>query len=147
MTHPGSDVNAPGQPVAPQGAWTPPQAGQPGQPPVVEPKKSGAKKWAGIAGTVAVVGVGAAYQLTGGFGLGNPEVGDCVQMQGATSFEVVDCGAAEAEYKIVGVEDAKQTYADFQADPDSCMEFATAEVALWTGEATEEGTVTCAEPV
>ena len=72
-----------------------PQPGAPGNewatPPVQEEKKSGAKKWAALAGTVAVVGVGAAYSLTGGFGIGDPKVGDCVQMAGETDFEAVAC--------------------------------------------------------
>ncbi|HLM04677.1 MAG TPA: hypothetical protein VK402_05755 [Blastococcus sp.] len=145
--HPGSDTSA-GQPGTPQAPWTPPQSGQPYQPQGAQPqKKGGAKKWLGATGAVVVIGTGAAYQLTGGFGIGDVEVGDCVQMQGATTFEVVDCDAAEAEYKVVGVEEQKQTYDDFQVDPESCMQFATAEVALWTGEEGEEGTVTCAEPV
>ena len=84
MTHPGTDYPAPGQPGTPDSAWAAPQA---------EPeKKSGAKKWASLAGTVVVAGVGGAYALTGGFGIGDPKVDDCVQMKGNTDFEVVDCG-------------------------------------------------------
>ena len=49
-----------------------------------------------------VVGLGT---LGGWLGGGDPEVDDCVQMQGATSFDVVDCGSSEAEYRVVGIED------------------------------------------
>ena len=86
MTHPGPDYPAPAQPGTPEAAWAPQDAPQ-------EPteKKSGAKKWASIAGTVAVVGVGAAYTLTGHFGIGDPAVNDCVHMKSETDFEVVDC--------------------------------------------------------
>ena len=143
MTHPGPEYPAPGQPGTPAGASPAPQA---------EPeKKSGAKKWAGLAGTVAVVGVGAAYSLTGGFGIGDPKVDDCVQMRGETDFEVVDCGSAEAEYKIVGIHDEELTFPDFEAAAavdEVCQEFQTWEVALWIGDMeTEPGTIYCSEPV
>jgi hypothetical protein len=135
------------QSETPQAPWTPPASGESYQP-QPEAKKSGAKKWAGLAGTVAVVGVGAAYSLTGGFGLGDPKIGDCVQMKGETSFEVVDCGSAEAEYKVVGIEEEEMTYAEFEADMEACSGFPSTEYVLWTGDVmTEPGTVTCAEPV
>ena len=134
MAHPGTDIPTPPQPAteAPAG-------------------KSGAKKWLPIAGSVAVAGVVAAGSMTGWFGLGDPEVGDCVQMQGETSFEVVDCGAAEAEYKIVGIEDQELTWPDFEEAAmaeEICADFQTWEVALWIGELeTEPGTIYCSEPV
>ena len=103
-----------------------------------------------MAGTVAVVGVGAAYQLTGGFGIGDPKVNDCVQMKGDTDFDVVDCGSADAEYKIVGIDDEKMKYPDFQdaaAADEICTDFQTWEVALWIGDVlTEPGTIYCSEP-
>ena len=76
MTHSGTDVPPPAQPAAEAPA-----------------EKSGAKKWLPIAGSVAAVGVLGVGSMTGWFGIGDPKVGDCVQMQGETSFEVVDCGA------------------------------------------------------
>ncbi len=75
---------------------------------------------------MAVAGILGAGSLTGWFGLGDPKVGDCVQMQGETSFEVVDCAAAEAEYKIVGIEAEEMTWPDFEAaatDETICEEF------------------------
>ena len=111
MTHPGPEypAPAPGQPGTPDGAWATPQA---------EPaKKSNTKKWASLAGTVAVVGVGAAYTLTGGFGIGDPKVDDCVHMKSETDFEVVACDDGDADAKIVGIEDEKQTEDEFMADP------------------------------
>jgi len=143
MTHPGSDVQ-PGQ--QPEGAWTPPQGAPQAQP----EKKSGAKKWASIAGGAAVVLVGGAYSLTGGFGLGDPKVGDCVKMTSDTDFDVVDCGAAEAEYKVVGIDKDEMTYPDFQdavAADSVCADFQTWEVALWIGDVeTDPGTIYCSEP-
>ena len=128
MTHPGTDVPPPVQPAAEAPA-----------------EKSGAKKWLPIAGSVAVAGVLGVGSLTGWFGAGEPEVGDCGKTTGETSFEVVDCDAEGAEFKIVGIQDGKQTYPDFEKDPNSCSEFPAWEVALWSGEMTEEGTVYCAE--
>jgi hypothetical protein len=134
--YPGSEVQPPAQPAV--------------QPPVEPEKKSGAKKWLSVAGTVAVVGIGAAYSLTGGFGIGDPEVGDCVQMTSDTDFDVVDCGAAEAEYKIVGIDEDEMTYPDFEdavAADTACAEFRTWEVALWIGDLeTEPGTIYCSAP-
>lgn len=134
MTHPATDVPPPVQPAAEALA-----------------EKSGAKKWLPIAGSVAVAGVLAAGSMTGWFGMGDPEIGDCVQMQGETSFEVVDCGAAEAEYKIVGIEEEELTWPAFEEaamDETICEEFQTWEVALWIGDLeTEPGAVYCSESV
>ncbi|HEX2075964.1 MAG TPA: hypothetical protein VHF92_19470 [Geodermatophilus sp.] len=173
MTYPGPDANTSGQPGPTAGGWNPPApAGGPAQgawnapaqgawnapapggapqagwgSPAGAPAPSSGKKWAGIAGTVAAVGVAGLVAL-GGFGLGDPEIGDCVKTTGATSFEAVDCDDSTAEARIVGVEGEEQTYAAFQADPDSCVEFPTATLALWIGaEVTEDGTIYCAEPV
>ena len=108
--------------------------------------KSGAKKWLPIGGAVVAAGVVGAGAL-GLFGSGDPEVGQCGKTTGETSFEVVDCDAEDAEFKIVGIQDGKQTYPDFQADENSCSEFPKWEVALWSGEMTEEGTVYCGEGI
>jgi hypothetical protein len=143
MSYPGPDVQPAGQ--QPEGAWAPPQ----GAPQAEPEKKSNAKKWVSIAGTVAVVGIGGAYTLTGGFGFGDPKVGDCVHLVGETDFEVTDCGSSDADFTIIGIEDEKLTEPDFQADPTSCAEFAEAESAFWlsAGMITEKGTVYCAAPV
>ena len=144
MTHPGSDTSA-GQPGTPQAPWTPPQSGQPYQPQGAQPqKKGGAKKWLGATGAVVVIGTGAAYQLTGGFGIGDPEVDDCLHMASETEFEVVDCGSGDADAKVVGIEDEKLTEDEFMADAASCAEF-EAEGAVWfpNGMITEKGTVYC----
>ena len=129
------------QPPAPQ----PAQGGYPAAPQAEPEKKSGAKKWASLAGTVVVVGGVAAWNLTGGFA-GSTEVGDCVKMTSDTEFEAVDCGADDAEYKIVGIDEQEMTYPDFEAAPieDICVDFATTEVALWIGDVmTEPGTIYC----
>ena len=132
MTYPGTDV-PPAQPA-----------------PEAPVEKSGAKKWLPIAGSVAAAGVLGAGAMTGWFGIGDPTVGDCVQMQGETSFEVVDCGAEEAEYKIVGIEGEEMTWPDFEAASveEVCASFETWEVALWIGDLeTEPGAIYCSEPV
>ena len=132
--------------MTPSEIQPPPQGGYPAGPQAEPEKKSGAKKWASLAGTVVVVGGVAAYNLTGGFGIGDPEVGDCVQMTSDTEFEAVDCGAAEAEYKIVGIDGQEMTYPDFEAAPmeDICADFATTVVPLWIGGMEPEpGTIYC----
>ena len=73
MTHPGPEYPAAG-PARPatEAAWGAPQDAAPAP---SRRRRADAKKWASLAGTVVVVGVGAAYTLTGGFGIGDPEVG------------------------------------------------------------------------
>ncbi len=145
MTNPGSDINASGQqPDPPAGNWAAPEQGATA---AAKPEQKGAKKWlkAGVPVVVAV-GLGAAA-LTGNFGIGDPEVGDCVKTTGATSFDVVDCGGDEAQFRISGVEKEEMTYPAFEEAAEVCMSFETAEMALWIGEETEKGTVYCAEPV
>jgi hypothetical protein len=97
---------------------------------------------------VAVAGVVGIGALGSFLGFGDPEVGDCVQMQGETDFDVVDCGSSDAQYRIVGIEAEEQTYPAFMADPETCAEFLSTEVALWIGALeTEPGSVYCAEPL
>jgi hypothetical protein len=137
MTYPGTDNPAPGQPGTPDGTWAAPQA---------EPeKKNNTKKWVSLAGTVVVVGVGAAYTLTGGFGIGDPKVDDCLHMKSESEFEVVDCDADDADAQVIGIEADKLTEDEFMADPASCAEFPSAEGAVWSqsGMITEKGTVYC----
>jgi hypothetical protein len=66
-------------------------------------------------------------------------------------MEVVDCGSSDADYRIVGIEDEKQTEDEFMADEDSCAEFADlgVEAAFWesTGFISDKGTVYCVGPV
>jgi hypothetical protein len=106
-----------------------------------------AKTWLRVGAPIAVAGVVGLGTLGGWLGWGDPEVDDCVQMRGATSFDVVDCGSSEAEYRIVGIEDEPMDYPAFMADPDVCTGFESTEVALWIGGLEiKPGTVFCAEP-
>ena len=152
MTQPGPDQNPTAQqpwapPVSPAATGTMPAPESGASAPAA---KKGMSKFLPIAGSVAVAGVLGVGQFTGWFGAvaGAPEVGDCVQLSGDNSYDVVDCGGDTAEYKIVGIEEEQQTYAEFQADLDSCATFAGTEYVLWSGEAeTEPGDVFCAGPV
>jgi hypothetical protein len=63
-----------------------------------------------------VAGVVGLDTLGGRLGWGDPEVDDCVQMQGATSSDVVDRGSSEAEYRVVGIEDEQMNHPAFMAD-------------------------------
>jgi hypothetical protein len=121
----------------------------PGQPAAVPPQpeqKKGLKKALAIGAPIAVAGLVGAASLTGVFGAGDPEIGDCVHQNG-NSWDVVDCGSGEAQYKVVGVEDDQQSYNDFQADPDTCLAFPQAEYFMWIGPEGGLGTVYCSEPV
>ncbi|SFF77487.1 LppU/SCO3897 family protein [Blastococcus tunisiensis] len=149
MTYP-SDPAAPApRPGTPDGAWAPPQGGASAAAPE-DQQKSGAKKWLGIGGAVlaaAVVGLGS---LTGWFGAGDPEVGDCVQSSGESDVEVVDCDAPEAQFRIVGIDEQEMTRSEFDAASieDLCVDFAETEGALWFGDLmTEPGTIYCAAAI
>ena len=149
MTHP-TDPHAPAsQPGAPDGAWVPPQGGASAAP-QSEPQKSGSKKWLGIGVAVLAAGVVGLGSLTGWFGAGDPEVGDCVQATGENDVEVVGCDAAEAQYKIVGIDEQEMTRSEFDAASidDICVDFAETEGALWFGDMlTEPGTIYCAAAI
>jgi hypothetical protein len=139
MTHPGPDYPTPAQ----HGVSADALPEQPAE------KKAGTKKWASLAGTVAVVGVGAAYSLTGGFGIGDPKVNDCIHMKGDTDFDVVECDSSDAEMKIVGIDDQELTRPDFESADinDICAKFPATEYVLWIGDVmTEPGTIYCTEP-
>ena len=141
MTQPGPEYPAAAQTAAPEAPW-----GAPQDAPLVQPEKKGnAKKWASLAGAVVVAGIGGAYTLTGGFGIGDPKVNDCLHMKSETDFETVACDDADADAKVVGIEDEKQTEDEFTNDPTFCESFPTAEGAVWyqTGMITEKGTVYC----
>jgi len=148
MTYPGSDAQAPGAQPAPAPApWTPPQNGPQGSPEA--PSKSGAKKWLPIAGGVVGLGV-VATGVFGFLGAGTSDVGDCIKTTSDTDYETVDCGSADAEFEIVGIDEQEMTYADFAAAPaeDLCADFADkTEYVLWEGVETETGTIYCAAPV
>lgn len=164
MTDP-SDRTAPGaQPGGPDGTWAPPQgdAGAPPQggtwappqdgatPAPQAPQKSGNKKWLAVGGGVLAAGVVGLGSLTGWFGAGDPEVGDCVQMASINEFEAVDCSSDEAEYKVVGIDEQEMTESEFRDAPveDLCVDFTTTEAVLWMGDmVTEPGTIYCAAAV
>lgn len=109
------------------------------------PAPSRAKKWLGIAGSVAVAGVVGASWL--GLGSSAPAVGDCVAAKGESSFDVVDCAADEAEHRVVGIEPDEMSYDDYMADDGLCADFTSAQMVLWVGDTGSDGTVLCAEPV
>jgi hypothetical protein len=155
MSDPGSGAVPSGsQPGSPE-AWAPPSQGAPGQigtsdagwappqyGPAVEQKTSARRKWLSIGGSVVAVGIVGAGAL--GLGFGDPEVGDCVQLTSDTEFDVVDCGAGEAEYKIVGIAAEDITYPDYMADDDLCSTVVDTEVVLWFGADADPGTAYCA---
>ncbi|WP_336031084.1 LppU/SCO3897 family protein [Geodermatophilus sp. FMUSA9-8] len=150
---PGQPYPPQGQPFPPQGQPFPPQGapgqfgatpfgGGPGQP---APKSGKARKVGGVVAAVAVAGGIAAFRF---FGVGDPEVGDCIAQEGASSFETVDCDDESAQARVVGVVEEKVTESEFyETSYQPCGEWPSATQALWSGETGGEGTVYCAEDV
>jgi hypothetical protein len=159
MTYPGSENPQTGQPAQqpyqgqppyqqgqPAGAWVPPQgAGAPDQP----DRKSGVLKKV-VLPVIAVLAVLAIAGVALGLLSGDPEVGDCVSMAGATSFDPVDCASDEAEYKITGIDEQERTKAEWQTagSDEMCTDVEDTEFVLWIGDSeSEPGTVFCAAAV
>jgi hypothetical protein len=128
---------APAQDVAP------PPYSPAGQPSPQQPSK--VRKLARFALPV----VGALVAAGGWLGLGGgaPEVGDCIQTQGESDYDVVDCAGGDAQYKVVGVEAEKYSREEFDTNDTLCARFTTTEVVLWAGGTGSDGAVLCAEPV
>src|SRR3954463_14675596 len=117
MTQPGPAASPPAQapwtpPTAPMATGTLPGAESGAAAPAA---KKGLARFLPVAGSAAIAVVISVGQTSGWFGGGPPAVGDCIQLTGDTSFEVVDCGENTAEYAIVGIEAEQETYAEFQA--------------------------------
>ncbi len=137
---------APAQPPPGGSAAYPPQGEGSGGAPYVTPQPpSRLRKWGGLAGGLVVAGVIGASWL--GVGAGDPEVGDCVAASGESTWEKVDCSDPEAEARVVGIEEERQTEEEFMADPDTCARFPTAVMFLWSGSIGQTGSVLCAEPL
>ncbi len=138
----------PGQGGPPPGQYGPPpgQAGQPPwsgqQPPqgYAPPTGPGAYQ-AGPVGAPAkpnktrnLIGIIVLVVLLGGLGIFaylqnkdsvvNAEEGDCVQVNSSVDFDVVDCSAAEAQYKVVSVVDdvSSSSICELDADVDYAIE-------------------------
>ncbi|MGY1776302.1 hypothetical protein ACI8AV_10620 [Geodermatophilus sp. SYSU D00804] len=134
-----------GQPGVP-GQFGPGRPGQPGPSggPVPAGKPGKGRRIGSVVAAVAVAGGIAAFRFVD---FGAPEVGDCVQSTGSSEVDVVDCDDPAAELRVVGVEEEEQTESEYLADPDTCIDFASATEALWYGNTGDEGTVYCLEPV
>jgi hypothetical protein len=150
----------PGQPGAPGalegGAFPPP--GYPVAPPA---KKSRAGKMIGIIAGVVLLLVVVVFGGLGYYFLNkakssavNATVGNCIAAdtvnstttQQVGSVKVVDCGAANANYKVLGKVDGK-TEADMNADKNNtmCSPYQGADVAFWIGAGNAKGSVLCVQ--
>lgn len=144
MSHPGYDTRPPTG-AAPDGAyghWAAPGTPEPTEPPRKRSFKAFALKAVGLFGGAVVALVAVSMFNT----LDDPAVGDCVKTTSDSAFEVVDCTAGDAQFRVVGVEEEQQTEVEFQADTDVCSAFDGWDIALWNpGTKTMYGTVYCAE--
>jgi hypothetical protein len=79
-------------------------------------------------------------------GLDDPAVGDCARGTADGGYEIVDCGTAEAQVRVVGEADGYWTAAEVRADPGLCAAFPSADAFLWEpGYRSEAGTLYCGE--
>lgn len=149
----------PQQPPAPQyGAPGAPQLGPDGQPlqpgapgayppaggfqPAAEPAKKGGK-WQRIlltVGVAIVVAVISALWRNGVFDSPIMKAGDCVQQTGSDSVKVVDCGSADAQFKVLGI---KEKVSQASARLGACEAFPDTDSVYWEGRQTGSGTVYC----
>ena len=98
-------------------------------------KKSNAKKWASLARRGRRPRRRCGLPLTGGFGIGDPKVGDCVQHEERQRLRGRRLRRRRGRAKIVGIEDEKQTEDEFMADPDTCRRSPTPRAPSGTGTA------------
>jgi hypothetical protein len=139
----------PGTPYPPQGQY--PQGQYPpggGFPPGTARASNNGKILAIGAGLLVALVVGLlVYVFAGG---STAEAGDCLKEDGL-SLAIVDCDDSDAAYRVIGVQDGQQTYAEFQADPNTCTAFPTATQFFWVGEnendTSGEGDVYCVTPI
>jgi hypothetical protein len=139
-----------GQPYPGQQPWgaAQPPAGAPafGQPQQPEKPK---RKWLPIVGGIValIVVLGGLSTFLGG---GEPEVGDCLHEESGSEYKTVDCGSADAQYKVEG-KDRDMTYqelGDAVNDDSACSGVANWTVALWIGQdEAKDGHVYCASDV
>lgn len=133
------------QPGRPAGGWVPPQGGAT---PVGRPDDKGGaarKVLLAVAGVlVALVVVGLLVSM---LRAAEPEVGDCVRSPAGEEVEIVDCDSADAEARIVGIDQQALDFDEFMAQ-EVCLDFPNALNAVWVGDDRgEPGTIYCAEPV
>ncbi|MFT3860968.1 hypothetical protein [Micropruina sp.] len=127
-----------GQPLPP-GAYPP--AGS-FQPPVAEPAKQGGKlkrilTSVGIALVAVVVGI---VWRSGVFDSPSMKVGDCVQQTGSDSVKVVDCGSADAQFKILGIQ---EKVSQASARMGACADWADTTSVYWQGRNSSSGIAYC----
>ncbi len=79
----------------------------------------------------------------------HPEVGDCIVASGATEFDAVDCGSAEAQYRVIGIPLERPTEVEFTAAPleTLCAAFPASTAAFWRHTAHGMGKPFCVAPV
>jgi len=127
-----------GQPVYP-GAYPPPGGFQP---PVAEPpKKAGTlKRILTSVGIAVLVILGGILWRSGVFDTPSLKVGACVQQTSSDSVKTVDCGSAEAQYKVLGIKE-KQSQASGRLG--ACNDWPDTTSVYWEGRNNSSGTVYC----
>jgi hypothetical protein len=143
----GGQFPPPGDPN--QGGFPPPQGGgfQPAAP--QPPRRSGGgwgKRVGGIVATLLVAGAifGVNTYLNRDAAT-KAKVGECVAQESGDDLKVVECGSADADFKVVGrVENKTETEAE-----NACEPFVDqgATQLYWEGKAGKKGLVLCLGPV
>ena len=106
--------------------------------------KTGVRLWfAVVVGGLVMFGVRSLLA-----GVDDPTVGDCVHATADSGYDVVDCGTAEAQFRILGAEKGRWTAAEVQAATGLCAAFPTTVAYVWeAGYRSNTGTVYCAGPL
>ena len=151
--HPGPPVHHPGPPVHHPGAPVYQPRGFYGhldpEPPPPAIRVSRRSRLGSFATRLVAVVVGALVVFAVRSylaGLDDPAVGDCVNATASATFHLVECGTAEAQFRIVGEEEGSRTRAEFETATDLCAGFPGPGVSLWEpGYRSESGTVYCAQ--
>jgi hypothetical protein len=99
-----------------------------------------------LAVVVGAIGVFVVRSLLAG--VDDPSVGDCARTTADSGYELVDCGTAEAQYRVVGEEEGYWTADEVRAASGLCTAFPATDAYLWEpGYRSESGTLYCAERI
>ena len=141
------------QPGSPAGPPVDPSRGYYGhldpEPPAPAARGKRTSRPASFGKRLVVVIVGALAVFVGRSllaGMDDPAVGDCARATADSGYELVDCGTADAQFRVVGEEEGYWTAEEVRAATGLCAAFPATDAYLWEpGYRSESGNLYCAE--